>query len=80
MTYAQGGPSSKSYRRLEHSWYFTFLNVLLIHDIEHDFCSLVPSREGFTDVFLLRIAHADPPTARSLRRPVDDILTLQGDA
>jgi hypothetical protein len=38
----------------------------------HEF--LAPVAQGHTEIFLFRLSHAGPPTARSLRRPVDDIL------
>lgn len=36
--------------------------------IESEFRVLVPEREGWSDVFLMRLAYALPPTARSLRK------------
>lgn len=38
----------------------------------HEFLPPVP--QGHTEVFLFRLSHTGSPTARSLRRPVDDIL------
>ena len=38
---------------------------------------LFPSQLGHTPVFAFRLARADAPTARSLRRPLDQILKLQ---
>lgn len=42
----------------------------------HEFLPPVP--RGHTEIFLFRLSHAGPPTARSLRRPVDDILRFAG--
>jgi hypothetical protein len=38
----------------------------------HEFLPAVA--QGHTEIFLFRLSHAGPPTARSLRRPVDDVL------
>lgn len=36
--------------------------------------ALFPAREGFVDGMLFRLAHAGPPSARALRRRLDDVL------
>jgi tRNA A37 threonylcarbamoyladenosine dehydratase len=47
-----------------------------LSEVKRDFGAMFPSADGFTDVFLLRLACAAPPTARSIRKPVDDVLTF----
>ncbi len=39
-----------------------------LRGIESELRVLAPEREGWSDVFLMRLAYASPPTARSLRR------------
>jgi hypothetical protein len=41
--------------------------------------ALFDVRAGEGEILLFRVAYADPPTALSLRRPVDDVLTIAGD-
>jgi nitroreductase len=38
------------------------------------FSSVFPVRSGHAEPLLFRIAHAEPPRVRSLRRPIDDVL------
>lgn len=47
-------------------------------DMAHDFRALVPQR-GRANVLVLRFSLADPPSTRSLRRPLDEILALAGE-
>jgi hypothetical protein len=42
------------------------------------FRGLFPLPQGHTDIMLLRLAHAAPPSARALRRPVDEVFTFRG--
>ncbi|NAS25948.1 Rv1355c family protein [Herbidospora sp. NEAU-GS84] len=37
---------------------------------------LFPTPPGHAEVLLFKLAHAGPPTARALRRPLDEVLTL----
>jgi hypothetical protein len=40
---------------------------------------LVPTPDGFSEPMLLRISYAHgPPTARALRRPVEDVIDIRG--
>jgi nitroreductase len=39
-----------------------------------DYRQLFPADPGQSEVFLFRVSRADPPTARSLRRPVEEVL------
>lgn len=41
------------------------------------FRRLFPLPKGHTDVMLLRLAHAGPPSARALRRPLDEVFSFR---
>jgi nitroreductase len=41
------------------------------------FRELLPPREGETELFAFRLAEAAPPSGRSLRRPVDELLEIR---
>ncbi|MBI5546073.1 MAG: Rv1355c family protein, partial [Deltaproteobacteria bacterium] len=41
------------------------------------FRRLFPLPKGHTDIMLLRLAHAGPPSARALRRPLDEVFTFR---
>lgn len=49
--------------------------LVRLHDLYRGLCPLGP---GEAEVFLFRLFPACPPTARSLRRPLDDVLSLSG--
>jgi nitroreductase len=46
--------------------------------IYRDYVAVLPPQAGMTDVMLFRLAVAGEPTARSLRRPVADVLQTNG--
>ncbi|MRG96035.1 Rv1355c family protein [Polyangium spumosum] len=45
-------------------------------ELRERFSKVFPVPEGNAEVLLFRLSKADPPTARSLRRPVEDVLTF----
>ncbi len=69
----------------------TFLNTRLVHDgdglspselrelleLRKVYCRVFDVPIGHAELMLFRIARADPPTARALRRRVDDVLSFQ---
>lgn len=44
--------------------------------LRQEYLQVFPGAEAATELILLRLAHAGPPAARSLRLPLDQILTL----
>lgn len=46
-------------------------------ELRRRYLGLLPSRAGETEIMLFRVAHAGPPSARSLRRPVEEVLTFR---
>ncbi len=48
----------------------------ILTDLRIRFRSLFQVPEGHCDIMLFRLARAEPPTARSLRRRLDDMLTI----
>ena len=51
--------------------------VKTLSDIRCLFRAVIPEAMAMTDVLLLRLAYASSPTARSLRRNVDDFLIFK---
>jgi hypothetical protein len=51
--------------------------VLAFQSARSAFRTLVPPREGHTELFAFRLAEAAPPSGRSLRRPSDDLLEFK---
>ncbi|MFW6066847.1 MAG: Rv1355c family protein [Myxococcota bacterium] len=48
-----------------------------IRALRERFGRLFECRDDHAEIMLFRLAVADPPSARSLRRPVDDVLTIR---
>ena len=49
-----------------------------LRQIRRIFREVFPVPPGWSEPMLFRLARAEPPTARALRRPVDEILTFDG--
>jgi nitroreductase len=49
----------------------------VLQPIRDPFRALFGVPEGHAMILLARLSYADPPSARALRRPVDDVLTLR---
>lgn len=48
-----------------------------LYELRREFEALFGSRGSRVDIMLFRLAHVGPPTARSLRRSIDDVLTIE---
>jgi molybdopterin/thiamine biosynthesis adenylyltransferase len=48
-----------------------------LRQLRNDYCGLFETAADRAEVMLFRVARAGPPTARALRRPVDEILSVE---
>ncbi len=51
--------------------------VALLQEQRHRFLHLFHVPAGHAELLIFRLAHAGPPSARSLRKPVDDVLVFE---
>ncbi|MDD9965438.1 MAG: hypothetical protein OXR73_04380, partial [Myxococcales bacterium] len=56
---------------------FTAAQRSQMRAVAERFFALFPARSGNTQVMLLRLAYAPPPTARSIRRPLSEVFSLE---
>jgi hypothetical protein len=55
---------------------FTAHEVATLHDMRDPYVKLFGLREPVAELLLFRLAYTEPPTARALRRSVDDVLII----
>jgi hypothetical protein len=48
-----------------------------LHSLRARYLKVLPAAQGRTELMLFRLTHAAPPSARSLRRQVHDVLRFQ---
>ncbi|MBI4509167.1 MAG: Rv1355c family protein [Deltaproteobacteria bacterium] len=63
--------------RLRHGEGYADDERALLQEVDEKLGHLFPVPEDHAQVILLRITHADPPSARSLRRRVDDVFSTE---
>jgi molybdopterin/thiamine biosynthesis adenylyltransferase/nitroreductase len=52
--------------------------VMALRELRTRFATLFPAAAGLGEPMLFRLSRAAPPTARALRRPVEDVLEVEG--
>jgi nitroreductase len=58
---------------------FTVREITELNLLRTRYRRLLTTQRDHAEVFLFRISYADPPTARALRRPLDEVLSFAPD-